>query len=93
MREYHALERVDLVLQSHEVGYSFVAAISEQHISRRGYDNSPLIWIVDALERDVFLILEETVELRTKSVEAQFGKKELYVCSDQGSVAWTRDEY
>ncbi len=45
-------------------------------------DYTPFIWIINAFQRDVLLVLKETVEFWSKSVEAQFGQDELNVGSD-----------
>ena len=71
MREDEFLERVNLILQSHEVGDCLVAFVG----------------IVDGLQTDVFLILEQTVELRVLSVKPQFGKEEEDVFSYKWSVS------
>ena len=49
--------------------------------------NGPFVWVVDASEGDILLVLEQTVEVWVVAVEAELGEEELDVGSDQGPVA------
>ena len=65
------LEAVDLVLQVHEVRDGLVAFIR----------------VVNAFEGDVFLVLEQAVELSVVAVEAELGEDQGDVGSYQRTVA------
>ena len=60
VRKDHLLEGFDLVLQSHKIGYCFIA----NHKTTLGRQDSvnewhaPLIGIVDSLQRHIFFVLE-----------------------------------
>lgn len=51
------------------------------------FENSPLVGIVDSSQRDILLVLKETVEVRVVSVESKLGEEELNVGPDEGTVA------
>lgn len=74
MREDELLERVDLVLEVHEVRDRLVP------VGRRfdcvlliegAFRHSPFVRVVDTLERDVLFVLKQTVELGAQAMEAQ----------------------
>ena len=50
-------------------------------------EDIPFIWVVNTLECDIFLVLEETVELWSQAVESQLSEDELHVSSDQGAAS------
>jgi hypothetical protein len=47
----------------------------------------PLVRVVDALEADILLVLEETVEFGLQSVEAELRQDELNICADERTVS------
>ena len=93
VRKDKFLERLDLVLEVHQVVDGFVAVIkwviSPSGSSDYGKANVdiPLIWIVDVLQTDVFLVLEQTIELGMMPMEPQFGEDEADIGSDESTVA------
>lgn len=44
--------------------------------------HSPLIGIIYALQCNVLVIVKESIELGTQSVESEFLQEKLYVCPD-----------
>ena len=48
----------------------------------------PFVGIIDTLERDILLVLEQSIEFWSQAMESQFGQQELNVCSDQWSIAY-----
>lgn len=66
MRKDEFLERVNLILKSHEVRNRLVS----------------LVGVVDSFEGDELLVLEETVEFWMVAVEAKLGEEEGRVCAD-----------
>ena len=70
------LESFNLILEGHQVADSLVSELSNQLMTKcnkqDGVDCSPFIGIVDILQTDVFLVLEQSVELRVMSMEPQF---------------------
>jgi hypothetical protein len=52
--------------------------------------NLPFIRVINALQADVLLILEESVEFGLKAVESELGQNELNIATDEGSVACCR---
>ena len=58
----------------------------------RQISRSPLVRVVNTLERDVFLILEETVELWSQSMESELREDELDIGPDEGAVSCTACE-
>ena len=48
--------------------------------------NSPLIWVINPFQCNVLLILKETVELWSESVESEFREDELNVGANQGTI-------
>lgn len=71
MRENQLLERIDLILQVHEIVNRLIT----------------LVRIVDRLQTDILLVLEQTVELRVVPVEGQFRLEEEHIFPDEGSVS------
>lgn len=87
--EYNLLERLDLVLKGHEVRYCLVSAgESMDHDNSEAGVHLPFIWIVDALQCDIFLILEETIKLGTKTMETELGHEKLDIGADEGTIAY-----
>ena len=93
--EYHLLERVDLVLETHQVrdGFIPVGRVREQlnRGNEEGHCGSPFVWVINPLQCDVLLVFEETVEFWAKAVESELGKDELDVCPDQRTIACVLD--
>jgi hypothetical protein len=81
--EYELLEGFDLVLKRHEVGDCFVAGVSS--VLRQS--GSPFIGVVDILETDIFLVLEQAIELGMVTMEPKLGEEERRVGLDEGAVA------
>lgn len=71
------LERFDLVLEVHKIRNRLIADKTKQSPFRISVDrmfiwDSPLIWVINALQANVFLILEQSVELGVGPMETQF---------------------
>lgn len=81
--EDELLERVDLVLQSHEIRDGLVACRQQLATDK----HSPLVRVVNVLERNVLLVLEQAVELWVVAVEAELGEQEGSVGADERAVA------
>lgn len=71
MRKYQLLERIDLVLQVHEIVNRLIT----------------LVRIIDRLQTDIFLVFEQTVELRVFPVEVQLRLEEEHIFPDEGTVS------
>ena len=70
MREDKLLERVDLVLKTHEIRNGLIASTCMNDMTRIDtVYHAPFVRIVDALQSDVFLVLKQAIELWTKPVE------------------------
>jgi hypothetical protein len=52
---------------------------------------APFVRVVDASQRDVLLIFEETVEVGMVSVELQLGKDKRHIGADQRAVSCISD--
>ena len=66
----HPLERVYLILESHEVGYGFVAVRCKSQTKVTQTWNIPFIRIIDALESDILFVFKQPIELRAETVKA-----------------------
>jgi hypothetical protein len=52
---------------------------------------SPLIGVIDAFQRDVFLVFKQPIKFWSQAVETQFGQNKLDVGSDQWSITYGQD--
>lgn len=71
MRENQLLERIDLILQVHEIVNRLIT----------------LVRIIDRFQTDILLVLEQAVELRVVPVERQLRFEEEHIFPDEGAVS------
>ena len=90
MRKDQLLKRLDLVLQLHEIRDCLVPDDVGVNDNRHYSNGSclPLIRIIDALQGDVFLVLEEAIEFRPKTVESKLRQQKLHICTNQRTIPY-----
>lgn len=87
MCKNHLLERVDLVLEIHQVRDGLVSASPISTVVEVFMQHyTPFVGIVNSLQGHVLLIFEETVKFGSQTMEAKLCKNELDIGSDQWSV-------
>lgn len=59
---------------------------------RKRQRDEPLVRIVHSAQGDVFLVLEQAVEIGVVAVELEFGEDESHVGADEGAVAFISNE-
>ena len=62
--EHQSLERVDLVLQRHEIRDCFIPTIKLAFLKNMDWINQPFIRIVDGFQTDVLFVLEQAFQVR-----------------------------
>lgn len=92
------LERVNVVLEIHQVHDRFEAATTdsraevswEGELREKAGRGKPFVRIVDAAKRDVLFVFEEAVEVLVHLVKLEFREDQLDVRSNQSTVACFR---
>lgn len=90
--ENEFLERFNLVLKRHEIHDRLVSArglvTSFRIMHSTVYGDSPLVGIIDILERNVFFVFKQPVKLGVVSMESELGKQEGGVGLYEWSIAF-----